>query len=55
MCEVCKKTDQRAISRSHSNIATLRKQKANLQSRKLDGRRILMCTRCIRNMAKETA
>ena len=42
-------------TRSHSNIATKRRRKINLQVRRVDGERKRVCTRCIRTMKKATA
>jgi ribosomal protein L28 len=35
-------------SRSHSNIATKRRQLVNLQPRTIGGQKVRLCTRCIR-------
>lgn len=53
ICELCSKTDKKATSRSHSNIATLRKQKVNLQNKFHLGRAMRICARCIRTMNKK--
>jgi len=52
ICSQCGKTAQTGNKRSHSNIATKRRFSANLQSKKVDGKRVLLCTRCVRAMAK---
>jgi ribosomal protein L28 len=52
VCDRCGRGSNRAISRSHSNIATKREQFVNLQARKVAGQRIKVCTRCVRTMTK---
>ncbi|MDP2933134.1 MAG: bL28 family ribosomal protein [bacterium] len=54
-CSICDKGYKRANSRSHSNRATLRKLQVNLQWTKVNGRRIMACTRCIRTTSKRLA
>ncbi|MDZ7798046.1 MAG: 50S ribosomal protein L28 [Patescibacteria group bacterium] len=52
-CEICGKTAKTAISRSHSNIATKRLQKINLQTLIKNGKKYKACAACIRDQAKE--
>jgi len=40
------------FSRSHSNIATKKRQHVNLQSLVRDGRRVQACVSCIRTQTK---
>ncbi len=54
-CEVCGRGPQMSNLRSKSNIATKRRQKVNVQPKKLDGKRISMCTRCWKTKSKVTA
>ncbi|NQT50164.1 50S ribosomal protein L28 [Candidatus Kuenenbacteria bacterium] len=51
-CEKCGKGPRTANMRSHSKIATKRKQYPNLQSKKVDGKKMVMCTRCIKTLNK---
>ncbi|HHX58465.1 MAG TPA: 50S ribosomal protein L28 [Candidatus Moranbacteria bacterium] len=51
-CQSCGKRNQTGHSRSHSNIASKRKFKVNLQSKKIEGKKKLVCTRCIKTMTK---
>lgn len=44
-----------ANSRSHSNIATRRKQNVNLQTIRIDGKRIRVSTRTVRTLKRATA
>ena len=54
-CSLCGRSSIKAASRSHSNIKTLRRQYANLQSKKVEGVKSLVCTRCIKTSKKNTA
>ncbi|MEF3692015.1 MAG: 50S ribosomal protein L28 [Candidatus Moraniibacteriota bacterium] len=51
-CEICKRGTTSGHSRSHSNIATKRKFKVNIQQKKIDGQKKNICTRCIRTLNK---
>ena len=55
ICSQCGRTALSGQSRSHSNIATKRRQNVNLQSRKIDGDRVKICTRCLRTAVKVSA
>lgn len=55
LCDRCGRGSNRAMSRSHSNIATKREQFANLQTRKIGGLRQTLCTRCLKTMKKTLA
>lgn len=52
VCEKCGRGTQTGNQRSHSNIATLRKFAVNLQKKKVDGKTIKVCSRCLKKMAK---
>ncbi len=51
-CEICGRSSTKGAKRSHSNVKTVKRQYINLQSKKIDGKKILICTRCIKTMAK---
>jgi len=51
-CDICGRGDKSGHSRSHSNIATKRKFKINLQSKKMDGQKKNVCTKCLKTMNK---
>jgi large subunit ribosomal protein L28 len=51
-CDVCGRGSTRGASRSHSNIKTIKRQYINLQSKVVDGKRLKICTNCIKNIAK---
>ena len=53
VCEKCGRGTVSGVSRSHSNIATKRRLYINLQSKKIDGRRTKICTRCLKTLAKK--
>ena len=40
------------VSRSHSNIATKRRQFLNLQTKRVDGKKKKLCVRCLKASAK---
>ncbi len=55
MAKVCDICDKRALStnkRSHSNIASRRKMGVNLQSKKIAGKKLTVCTSCIKTYNK---
>lgn len=49
-CHNCYRGSMTSQSRSHSNIATKRKQNINLQWKLVDDERVKLCTKCIRTM-----
>ncbi|MCK9378878.1 MAG: 50S ribosomal protein L28 [Candidatus Moranbacteria bacterium] len=51
-CEVCGRGTQTGHSRSHSNIASNRKFKINIQSKKIEGKKRKICTKCIKTISK---
>jgi ribosomal protein L28 len=51
-CEVCGRGSVKDASRSHSNIKTVKRQYINLQSKTVDGKKLRVCTNCIKTMAK---
>ena len=51
-CQICNKRAQIGNKRSHSNIATKRKFKVNIQTKKIDGEKKRVCVACIRTMNK---
>ncbi|MBI4652992.1 50S ribosomal protein L28 [Candidatus Kuenenbacteria bacterium] len=51
-CSVCKRGSLNANSRSHSNIATKKRQHINLQTKKIDGEKTKICVSCIRTKNK---
>jgi ribosomal protein L28 len=55
ICERCGRGYNKANSRSHSNISTIKRQQLNLQYKTVGGKRMYMCTRCIKTLAKVVA
>ena len=53
VCNICGKRPLSMIKRSHSKIATKAKQNVNLQSKVVDGKRVNICTRCLRTLSKK--
>lgn len=51
-CDLCGRGSTRDASRSHSNIKTTRRQNINLQAKTIDGKRLKVCTSCIKNLVK---
>jgi large subunit ribosomal protein L28 len=52
ICDVCGRGPNQANLRSHSNVASKRRQMVNLQTKKIDGQKVKSCTRCLRTLAK---
>ncbi|MEK9165666.1 MAG: bL28 family ribosomal protein [Patescibacteria group bacterium] len=48
-CYFCQKTHIAGYNVSHSKTRTKRLMRANLQTRKIDGKKIKVCTRCIKS------
>ncbi|MBI2477043.1 50S ribosomal protein L28 [Candidatus Uhrbacteria bacterium] len=55
VCELCARKGLVGNNRSHSNIATKRRQEVNLQVKRIDGVRMRVCARCIRSRSKQQA
>lgn len=53
-CDRCGRGALKGNSRSHSNIATIKHQQLNLQSKVVDGARLRICTGCLRSLHKVT-
>jgi len=51
-CEICGRSATKGAQRSHSNIKTLKRQNINLQTKKVEGRTLKVCTKCIKTAAK---
>lgn len=51
-CALCGRGTGTANNVSHSNVKTKRTQKINLQSKKIAGAKIKICTSCIKTRAK---
>ncbi|MDO8505640.1 MAG: 50S ribosomal protein L28 [bacterium] len=53
-CQVCSRGTQSGASRSHSMIQTRRKFSVNMQVKTIDGKRVKICTKCIKTSKKKT-
>lgn len=53
-CDLCGRGSTKGASRSHSNIKTLKRQNINLQSKIVDGKKIKVCTKCIKTSKKDS-
>lgn len=54
-CDACNRGATKDASRSHSNIKTIKRQHINLQTRRLEGRSVKICTSCLRTLNKIAA
>lgn len=52
-CSMCGRQAIMGNSRSHSNIATKRRMNINLQTKKVDGKKSIVCTSCIKSLNKK--
>ena len=53
VCEICKRGTTVGRNVSHSNVKTKRTLKINLQSKKIAGKKIRICTSCLRTYKKK--
>ena len=51
-CQLCGRGPLKGNWRSHSNIKTIRRQKLNLQTKKVDGKKLLICANCLKSLNK---
>ncbi|OGI29465.1 MAG: 50S ribosomal protein L28 [Candidatus Moranbacteria bacterium RIFOXYA12_FULL_44_15] len=54
-CDVCGRGSMTGHKVSHSNVKTRRTFAINLQSKKVDGQRKKVCTKCIKTASKKQA
>jgi ribosomal protein L28 len=52
VCDKCGRSKAFSRSRSKSNIITKRTHELNLQNKLVDGKRMKICTKCIKTMSK---
>lgn len=52
VCDLCGRSSTKGATRSHSNIKTVRRQHINLQPKRIDGKKMLLCTKCLKTMVK---
>lgn len=53
VCQICGRGPKAAQSRSHSNIASKRTLAINLQEKKIDGKKMKVCTKCLKTQNKD--
>jgi large subunit ribosomal protein L28 len=53
VCVICGRGPQTGNSRSHSNIASLRRSLINLQKTVHNGKRVKACANCIKTKSKK--
>lgn len=49
-CDICGRKTQTSFSRSHSTKATKRKQYLNLHKIKINGKKIKICSKCLKKI-----
>lgn len=52
-CDICGRKPQASIKRSHAKNATKIRQYLNLQTKRMDGKKLKVCTKCIKTMNKK--
>jgi ribosomal protein L28 len=51
-CDLCGRSSTKDATRSHSNIKTTKRQHINLQNKIIDGKKMKVCTKCLKTMVK---
>ncbi|MCX6784795.1 MAG: 50S ribosomal protein L28 [Candidatus Komeilibacteria bacterium] len=51
-CQLCSRGSSSGATRSHSRIQSKRRVFINLQAKTVDGTKMKVCTKCIKNMSK---
>ena len=51
-CDICGRGSTKGASRSPSNIKTTRRLNINLQTKRIKGKKMKVCTKCIKTLAK---
>ncbi|MDD5341602.1 MAG: 50S ribosomal protein L28 [Patescibacteria group bacterium] len=52
VCEICGRGPKMGANRSHSNIQNKKWRHINLQNKKIDGKRVRICTSCLKTKYK---
>ncbi len=52
-CDLCGRGTTKDASRSHSNIKTLKRQYINLQTKRINGKKMRVCTKCLKTLKKQ--
>lgn len=54
-CDLCGRSATKGAKRSHSNIKTLKRQNINLQTKRIYGKKLTVCTKCIKTITRKLA
>ena len=54
-CDICHRSSLKGHRVSHSNIKTIHRQRLNLQTKTINGKKIKICAKCLRTMKKNLA
>ncbi|MBN1326196.1 50S ribosomal protein L28 [Candidatus Falkowbacteria bacterium] len=52
VCEICGRGPAKGASRSHSNIQTKKWRHINLQSKNINGKKVRICSSCLKTKYK---
>ncbi|MFH1413070.1 MAG: bL28 family ribosomal protein [bacterium] len=52
-CDLCGRGATKGAKRSHSNIKTLKRQHINLQTKRIYGKKMTICTKCIKTLSRK--
>lgn len=52
-CDLCVRSSMKGAIRSHANNKTNKRQKINLQSKKIDGIKIKICSSCLKTAKRK--
>lgn len=52
VCEICGKGPTVGIKKSHSNIKTKKWVLPNLQTKRIDGKKVKICSSCLKNKSR---
>ncbi|MCU0679608.1 MAG: 50S ribosomal protein L28 [Planctomycetes bacterium] len=52
-CDLCGRGSVKDATRSHSNIKNIKRQFINLQTKHIDGKKMKVCTKCLKTMVKQ--
>lgn len=55
ICDICGRGYLKGNARSHSNVATIKRQHVNLQMATIAGKKVKACTKCIKTSVKKMA
>ena len=52
-CPICERGPRSSFSRSHSMVASKRRQHLNIQTATINGKKITACNRCLSNLKRK--